>query len=175
MVIITVLHVVALIVVLAIVRVFPVQVLFKSVSFIDWLFVNIANFWSFMLSIGRSMSHHVSLFGLRLVFRMLNWNSLAWCILFLRGLSLRRIDIGWFKNGQFFVDVLSIMIKVRVTFLLTVDAVLLASFGSMHDKIIVGWFTCMGLCRVLIMEMAVLRLSMRHSFVEVRLHVHTSN
>lgn len=33
----------------------------------------------------------------------------------------------------------------------------------------------MGLCRVLIMKMAVLRLCVGHSFIELRLHVYTSN
>lgn len=99
MVIITVLHIVALVVVLAIVWVFPVEVLLESVSLIDRLFFNIANFWSFMLARGRFMSHHVAFFSLRLIFRMLNWNSLAWSILFLRSLSLRWINIWWFKNG----------------------------------------------------------------------------
>ncbi len=168
MVIITVRHVAALKVVLDIMRVIYVKVLFVGVFLIDRLFINIANFWSFMLSIGRSMSHHEAFFGLRLVFRMLDWYSLAWCILLLGSFSLRWIDIRWFINGQIFINVLSILIKVWVTFLLTVDAVLFASFGSMHDKIIMGF---LFFCWVLIMEVAVLGLCVCHCFIPLRSHV----
>ena len=83
------------------------------------------------------------------------------------------VNIEWLKNGQIFVDIMSILTnEMRVFLLFTHDRLFRSLFRSMHHKVVMLLF--MGRFRVLIMQMTILWLRMSPSLVKIlRLMVDT--
>jgi len=119
------------------------------------------------------MCHHVTFLAFRLAPWVFDRNFLStlssrWLGLFLH----YGIDVERHENGQIFVDIMSIVAnEMRVFLLFTHDRLFRSLLRSVHNKVVVLVFVrCFGVLKV---QMAILRLRMGPSLVELRLVMDT--